>query len=179
MPHEFPAAQQRGLDDRAIGLDRRAVDCKHRGKVEIVKNGKRGTKNWDNLIAANIFYKEGDSLKEVNKIRESASSMGAILYTKNSLRSKDLDNDGIIESFFFYEVEKDGLDDNTLKLICFYKKSKFVIAGNVPKQSERKGNIKYTLKGLENIPTSVASWLTNEWKLEAHKRMDKYISELE
>jgi hypothetical protein len=49
----------------------------------------------------------------------------------------------------------------------------------VPKQSERKGNIKYTLKGLENIPTSVASWLTNEWKLEAHKRMDKYISELE
>jgi hypothetical protein len=148
-------------------------------KIVVVEKGERGANNWDNRIAADLFLKSGDSLVEENRIRESAGSMDAISYVKKSVKLGDLNKDGIVESYFFYEVEKDGLDDNTLKLICFYKKSKVVILGNVPKQSERKDKIKYISKGIENIPEPIAKWLVKEWDTEAHKRMLKYISEVE
>ena len=75
-------------------------------KIRIIKKGERGTKSWDNRIAADLFLKDGDSLIEVNRIREFANTMNVILYGKNSLKSLDLNNDGAVESYFFMKLSK-------------------------------------------------------------------------
>jgi hypothetical protein len=148
-------------------------------KVMVVTKGEFGSKNWDNRIYAALYLRNADSLKIISSIKESANAEGGILYMKNGLKNVDFDNDKFIESYFFYEVEVDGLDDNTLKLICFYKGTKVIVLGNVPKQSERINMVKFKTKGGENVPKSVSGKLIDIWNKEAKKRMNKYISELE
>jgi hypothetical protein len=148
-------------------------------KVKVITKGEFGSKNWDSRIYGTLYLRDPDSLRVINSVKEYANFLNGILYMKNGLINGDFDNDKIIESYFFYEVAVDGLDDNTLKLICFYKKNKIVVLGNVPKQSERITQIKFKTKGFESIPKSVSGKLIDMWNKEAKKRMNKYISELE
>jgi hypothetical protein len=149
-------------------------------RLTLIEQGKMGEKNWDNRISAVAYLKKGDSIYEMNRIKEAASSdLESIDYIKGTIRTINISKEDTLGGYFFYEMSKDGLDDNTLKLICFYGKNKIVVTGNVPKQSERIQMIKYILKGADNLSKGIKDWATAEWSNEANKRMKKYISELE
>jgi hypothetical protein len=147
--------------------------------VQVIRNGQIGKAGWNNKIVASFSLGSRDSIFEVNRIKEAASLMTGIFYTKKTIYLADFNKDGIKEAYFFYEVEKDGLDDNSLKLICFYRKNKLVVAGNVPKQSEREGLITFLVKGTQDVPKMVIKNLSDLWSIEAKKRMKEYIAKWE
>ena len=84
-------------------------------RLTLIEQGKMGEKNWDNRISAVAYLKKGDSLHEMNRIKETASSdLESIDYIKGTLRTVNISKEGTLGGYFFYEVSKDGLDDNTL-----------------------------------------------------------------
>ncbi len=147
--------------------------------VKVTQKGEIGAKGWDDRIYALYAVRGRDSLTKINEIHEAAGLMENIDYVRHSLKNVALEGSNTRSGCFFYEVEMDGLDDNTLKLVCFYNQNKIIIAGNVPKQSERANMIKWIVKNAAGVDQAVVKRLVSDWLEEAKKRMKKYISELE
>lgn len=143
--------------------------------IQVVKEGRIDQPGWNNSIVAWYSLQGKDSTVEIARIKEAAGLLENICYAPKTVRLLSLNKDSLAGAYFFYEVEKDGLDDNTLKLICFYKTGKIVVAGNVAKQSERAGLINCHTKGMEAVPEWMAKQLVAMWNAEARKRARGYI----
>lgn len=148
-------------------------------RINVIKRGVIGAKGWDNQISATYALNAKDTFRTVNSIKEAAREMDAILYYSNKITLIDVDGNGTKEGYFFYEIAVDGLDDNTLKLICFCGNNKIVVSGNLPKSSERLKKVSYVTKNTIGLNPSVVDHLKMIWKKENNRRAKEYISILE
>lgn len=74
----------------------------------------------------------------------------------------DWDGDGIVESALVYKLSPDGLDDEQIKLIAYYKNKKYAIRGLMPRQ-EGKNWSKKPDKSISKLPKKVQKEINSIW----------------
>ena len=75
---------------------------------------------------------------------------------------KDVDGDGISEAFISYELNGDGLDPDTRKVLVYYKDKKYAIRGRVAKQDGDQ-TTRSTDLDFETLPVSVRKLALQMW----------------
>lgn len=75
---------------------------------------------------------------------------------------KDVDGDSISEAFISYELNGDGLDPDTRKVLVFYKNKKYAIRGRIAKQEEDQ-TTRSTDFDFDTLPVAVRKQALQMW----------------
>jgi hypothetical protein len=125
--------------------------------------GEFGTKDFRSEIRAYKFSRTNPGFKKVWEIYDfNPNPLTTVEWEESGFVVGDWDGDGIVESALVYKLAPDGLEDEHIKLISYYKDKKYAIRAILPRQEGKDGKVTKE-KSISTLPKKVQREIEKIW----------------
>jgi len=125
--------------------------------------GEFGTKDFRSEIRAYKFSRTNPGFKKVWEIYDfNPNPFTTVEWEESGFVVGDWDGDGIVESALVYKLAPDGLEDEHIKLISYYKDKKYSIRAILPRQEGKDGKVTKE-KSISTLPKKVQREIEKIW----------------